>query len=577
TLPMELGAVLIQNNTGAIVGFVGGRENKMQYSQVNHALDSRRQNGSTMKPLLDYGPAIENGLLSPGTILADLPTAYPGRPPYTPHNYGASGNGLFHGFETARTALAQSHNLPAIQTYYMNEHAFQPLDYLKKMGFSSLIYPDKGPLPVAIGGLTLGTTVEEDTNAYATFANGGNFVDAYMIEKIVDKNGKVVYQHKAKPVKVFTPQTSYMVIDMLRDVINRGTAAGLKGMLNFNSGDLYGKTGTTQNWNDSWMVAANPNMTLGVWNGFDQQAQLNPYTYHQHNSQIWASLANAAYKADPSLMVPKDQFKMPSGVVRTSFCGLTGGPVTPACKQAGMVSTDLVNVKYRPSKSSDGAFTNGKYVLINGKKFEALPTTPSVFTMGGTLLSESFIKTHFPYLEWDKISANPLKSALSVTPFKPDGRSPSPVSASLSNGKLSWSRSGSNDVVGYRIYQADNGSTNFHVIKEVMSDTQSVSAAQDGKAYYVTAVDITGKESAPSQKVNSGNWNPTPSVPTTPPAKGTGDGSGTGAPQNSNPITGNGSTDSNQNPPGTVSDQGTTTGQTVKTQSTTTTTTPNKP
>ncbi|HSU80287.1 MAG TPA: transglycosylase domain-containing protein, partial [Candidatus Angelobacter sp.] len=76
TLPMELGAVLIQNNTGAIVGFVGGRENKMQYSQVNHALDSRRQNGSTMKPLLDYGPAIENGLLSPGTILADLPTAY---------------------------------------------------------------------------------------------------------------------------------------------------------------------------------------------------------------------------------------------------------------------------------------------------------------------------------------------------------------------------------------------------------------------------------------------------------------------------------------------------------------------
>ncbi|HET6872225.1 MAG TPA: transglycosylase domain-containing protein, partial [Sporolactobacillaceae bacterium] len=242
TLPMELGAVLIQNNTGAIIGFVGGRENKMQYSQVNHALDSRRQNGSTMKPLLDYGPAIENGLLSPGTILADLPTKYPGN--YTPHNYGAEGDGRFHGFETARWALAESHNLPAIQTYWMNRQAFEPLNYLKKMGFSSLIYPDKGPLPVAIGGLTLGATVEEDTNAYATFANGGEFVEGYMIQKIVDKNGKVVYQHQAKPVKVFSPQTSYMVIDMLRDVINKGTAAGLKSMLNFRS-DLYGKTGTT--------------------------------------------------------------------------------------------------------------------------------------------------------------------------------------------------------------------------------------------------------------------------------------------------------------------------------------------
>jgi penicillin-binding protein 1B len=568
TLPMELGAVLIQNDTGAIIGFVGGRENKMAYSQVNHALDAHRQNGSTMKPLLDYGPAIENGLISPGTVLADLPTKYPGG--YTPHNYGAEGDGLFHGFETARTALAASHNLPAIQTYWMNQHAFQPLDYLKKMGFSSLVYPDNGPLPVAIGGLTLGTTVEENTNAYATFANSGQFVDAYMIEKIVDKNDKVVYQHQSKPVNVFTPQTSYMVIDMLRDVINKGTAAGLKGMLKFHS-DLYGKTGTTQDWHDSWLVAGNPNMTLGVWNGFDQQGvtingtshkiELNHYTYHQHNAQIWAALANAAYDAKPSLMAPKNQFKMPQGVVRTSFCGLTNGPVTDSCKNAGMVSTDLVNVKFKPSNSSNNAFTNGQYVVINGKKFEALPSTPSAFTQAGTLLSGDFIKTHFPYLEWDKIKANPLKSALSVSPFKPNGSAPSSVSASLSGSMLSWTKSGSNDVVGYRIYQADNGSTHFHVIKEVMSDTRSISVTPDPKAYYVTAVDISGKESSPSQKVNAGNWNPTPPVPSTPTDNG---GNGGGTPPNSTPATGNGSTDSNQNQSGSGTNQGTTTGQSVK-------------
>ncbi len=534
--PMELGAVLIDNSSGAIVSFVGGRPNKMQYSQVNHALNTRRQNGSTMKPLLDYGPAIENGLLSPGTILADEPTKYPGG--YAPTNYASVGSGRFHGFETARTALALSHNLPAIQTYWMNRQKLKPLDYLKKNGFTSLVYPDNGPLPVAIGGLTLGTTVAQDTNAYATFANGGNFVQDYMISKIVDKNGKVVYQHKATQTKVFTPQTAYMVIDMLRDVIHGGTATGIANMLKFHS-DLYGKTGTTQNWNDSWFVAGNPNMTLGIWNGFDQTQvkingvtkylQLNHYTYDPRMLKMWADLANDAYAVHPTFMAPKNSFKAPSGVQRMTFCGLTNKPASKACQAAGMQVTDLVNTKYKPS-GKDDAFQDGNYVLINGKKYPSLPSTPSQFTKSGVMISQSFLKSHMPYVEWNQISNNPLKNAIQVTPFKADNSSPQPImSISYSSGKLSWANSASNDVVGYRIYAADNGTQNFKLYKEVMSDTQSISIPSDPKAYYVTAVDITGKESSASKKITTGNWSPTPPPPPPSPNPPSGNGNTGGA------------------------------------------------
>ena len=93
--------------------------------------------------------------------------------------------------------------------------------------------------------MTNGVTVEENTNAFGTFANNGQFIDAYMIDKITDKEGNIVYQHEVKPVDVFSPQTAYLTYDMIRDVITSGTATSLKSRLKFRS-DWAGKTGTSQ-------------------------------------------------------------------------------------------------------------------------------------------------------------------------------------------------------------------------------------------------------------------------------------------------------------------------------------------
>ncbi|WP_051263073.1 transglycosylase domain-containing protein [Tuberibacillus calidus] len=511
-LPMEVGAMLIDNKTGAIISFVGGRKDKYDYSQVNHATQTIRQNGSTMKPLLDYGPAIENGLIQPGTILADLPTTYPGN--YEPHNYASTDIGKYHGFETARKALYESHNVPAIQVYWMNKQKFQPLDYLEKMGFSTLVYPDNGPLPVGIGGLTLGVTVEENTNAYTTFANGGNFVDAYMIDRIETNDGRVIYQHKTENTHVFSPQTSYLVIDMLRDVLKRGTAADIPGMLNFHA-DWFGKTGTSQDWHDSWFIAANPNITLGVWTGFDQQAvysngqllsriQLDRNSYHRRTSALWASFANAAYAVAPKLMAPTEKFAMPDGIERKTICGLTMGPVTESCKNAGLVSTDLVNTKTLPKQDDTNAFASGRYVILNNKKVPALPTTPEAFTMPGLLLSDDFIKTHFPYLNMKDIKSKISGGIIPVAAYKADDAAPKGIAkVQLNKNRLVWTRSSSDDVVGYRIYHSINGKT-FIKIKDVVGGSTLSSALSHAKGYYyVTAVDITGLESPPSPTVGN--------------------------------------------------------------------------
>ena len=134
-------------------------------------------------------------------------------------------------------------------------------------------------------------TVEENTNAFATFANDGKFIDAYMIERIEDMDGNIVFQHEAEPVEVFSPQTAYIITDMLRDVLTnrRGTAQIMKKNLNFNI-DLAAKTGTSQGFGDAWLVGYNPNISLGVWIGYkyrtDRLESWRINTYGQPSTRV---------------------------------------------------------------------------------------------------------------------------------------------------------------------------------------------------------------------------------------------------------------------------------------------------
>lgn len=496
--PVEVGAMLIENKTGRILAFVGGRDFRLE--QTNHATSAKRSNGSTMKPLLVYAPALELGTLSPGSAIPDIPMKLnPNSSDVWPKNY----SGGYSGIVSARYALLRSYNIPAVKAY-VDILDKKPAEYLLKMGFSTLQPEDFVNRSTAIGGLTYGVTVEENTNAFGTFANNGQFIDAYLIEKIVDKNGNIIYQHEVEPVQVFSPQTAYLTYDMMRDVVNSGTAASLNSRLKFKS-DWAGKTGTSQDYRDSWFVATNANVSMGVWMGYDMPRPLERtyrgLSYGNRNIYLWAQLMNAAYDIAPELVAPQETIKMPGGIVRRSYCIVTGLLPSEACTKAGLVETDLFNAKFVPNKV-DESLVEGKYVTIGDKKYLALPETPDEFAQPGLILDPVYLKEYFNIDDdaLKHIIPNEERWANILLPddrIEENGKVPAPPTISSANGTISWSTHPEGDVIGYRVYQNGNKVASIRA-----GEALSVSGLSG--RIYVTAVDIAGQESSPSNEVQIG-------------------------------------------------------------------------
>ncbi|WP_299089203.1 transglycosylase domain-containing protein [uncultured Metabacillus sp.] len=504
--PVETGGVLIENITGKIISFVGGRD--FNRENLNHATRAERPNGSTMKPLLVYAPAMELGKSQPGSVIADVPFSLGS---WRPQNYG----GGYHGLTSARTALKHSYNIPAVKTY-LSIMDQKPLSYLEKMGFTTLHEKDYSAASLSLGGMTIGVTVEENVNAYTTFANKGKFIDAYMIEKIETSDGNVIYQHEKTEADVFSAQTAYLTLDMMRDVISSGTAASLNGYLSF-SADWAGKTGTGQDYQDAWFVATNPNVTFGTWIGYDTPKPLEQnykgMSYSKRNILLWAKLMNAAYEANPELIAPKTRFQRPDGIVSRSYCTLTGELPSDLCQKAGLVASDLFNAKYVP-RTVDDSLTSGKYVVVKDRAYKVPSSAPAEFVQQGVMLKKEILKKHGISSVSDLQRLLPNSSKLGnlvITEgneIADNGSSPTKVSGiSASGTKLSWKANPDNDVIGYRVYAAANYSTSYKKIASVPgSSSLAVSVGQSPAAYYVVAVDVAGRESAPSNIIKIGAY-----------------------------------------------------------------------
>ncbi|WP_163971669.1 transglycosylase domain-containing protein [Oceanobacillus halotolerans] len=510
TLPIRTGGMLIENSTGRIISFVGGRD--YEDSEINYATQATRSNGSTMKPLLSYGPGMEAGVVQPGTPIADVKEVihYPGGS-WDLSNYGGGNYGIV----SARTALANSYNIPAGKVYLeiMNDNPVE--QYLEKMGITSLEENEYANPSLSIGGTKHGVTVEENTNAFASFSNGGQFVDAYMIEKITTNEGETVYEHESDPVDVFSPQTAYLTLDLMRDVIRRGTGTYLNSQLAHTGVDWAGKTGTSQDYKDAWFVATNPNVTFGTWIGYDLEKSIRcsncSLSYSQRNIKLWAELINAATDINPDLFAPQENFERPSGIVERSYCQISGMLPSDLCQEAGLVATDLFNEKFVPTKEDD-SLIRGTYVLVDGKAVVAGPNTPAEFTDGdGLTFNPEFlermgydkyndISVLFPRTNreaWENISVP--SEELGAT-LEDDGDGPAePSSVRHSNSTLSWGQSSSNDVVGYRIFRADQRDGDFELIGNTTGTSYSV--PNRNAIYHVKAVDYFGLESSPSNAV----------------------------------------------------------------------------
>lgn len=242
--------IMIDNETYAVLGYAG----KSDYNLTNFV----RQPGSTIKPILVYAPALEKGLVLPDTLILDEEINYGG---YSPKNVG----GKYYGYVSVEESICDSLNVPAVKTldYVGIENAKQ---FAKKAGIK-FDENDNG-LALALGGFTNGVTLKELTNSFLPFVNDGNFSKANFVRKIVDVNGKTLYEHKPKEEKIMGEDTAYLMTSMLKEACKTGTSMKLKN-LDF---DVAGKTGTvaitgTNNNTDAYSVAYTTKHTMGVWIG----------------------------------------------------------------------------------------------------------------------------------------------------------------------------------------------------------------------------------------------------------------------------------------------------------------------
>lgn len=211
---------------------------------------------STIKPLLVYAPALEDNIIAPATPILDEPVNFNG---YSPSNYGNT----FGGYMSARYALAHSVNVPAVKIFN-SLGAEKACAYMKKMNLS--IEEDDYSLALALGGMKKGFTLLQLADAYATFAAEGEFTPSCTIRRVEDESGKLLYEQKPAPRKVFSPDVSFLINDMLQTTATEGTAKKLRS-LNF---PVCAKTGTNGNGEknlDAYTISYTRDDTVAVWLG----------------------------------------------------------------------------------------------------------------------------------------------------------------------------------------------------------------------------------------------------------------------------------------------------------------------
>jgi penicillin-binding protein 1A len=257
--PLAEGAILaIDNHTGQIKAMVGGWS--FSRSKFNRAIQAYRQLGSTFKPIV-YTAAIDRGF-TPSSIIVDAPVSYSAGNGqiYSPHNYDHK----FLGPITLRYALEESRNIPAIKMM----DSLGPknvLEVAKRFGFEEDFPPY---LPIALGAGD--ATLLDITSAYTTFPNQGVRMKPYSVLTVKDRDGNLLEENRAEPSDVIRADTAFVMTNMLRGVLSpRGTGAKATAMAS--SWPLAGKTGTVDENTDAWFVGFDPDITVGVWLGFDDK------------------------------------------------------------------------------------------------------------------------------------------------------------------------------------------------------------------------------------------------------------------------------------------------------------------
>jgi penicillin-binding protein 1A len=299
--PIVEGAlVALDNRTGQIRAMVGGFD--FARSKFNRATQARRQVGSLFKAVL-YSAAIDKGFTAE-TVFIDEPVSYiagPNQPPYQPLNYDRK----FEGPVTLRHALEDSRNIPAVKALEAVGPE-QVVGYAKRLGLTGS-YPPY--LSLALGAAE--STLVEMTSAYSSFANQGVRMAPYAVRSVSDREGNVIEENRPEPHEALRADTAFLMAHLLEGVVQRGTAEAAKSL----QWPLAGKTGTMDEFTDAWFVGFDPNITVGVWVGYDEKKPLGRgETGAQAALPIWMEFMRVYIDKRANKQSPP-QFEAPGNIV----------------------------------------------------------------------------------------------------------------------------------------------------------------------------------------------------------------------------------------------------------------------
>jgi len=370
----ECSAVIIDPNNGNVLALVGGRGQKMINLGLNYATQTRRPAGSSIKPLSVYGPGLEYGALTYGSVFDDVPIDF-GKETVDPetgeivysnaHGYPKNSPDKYQGLTTVHYGVEVSKNTVSWRALAALglENSYEFLT--KKVGISTLVesqvlnngtvFTDIAYAPLAMGEFTYGVTVKEMTSAYQVFANGGVFNEERIVLQILGPDGEVIVDNEKKSSIVMSTQNASIMTQMLKEVVSDGTA---KTAITLDKVmDCAGKTGTTQANRDKWFIGYTPYYVCGIWFGYSMPQSLQKFDKEYSASKTMPMLL----WDDIMTEITAKYVQMDAdGVEKLKTLDLAPGVITATyCRDSGKLMTDACKADPRGSRAEIGYFAAG--------------------------------------------------------------------------------------------------------------------------------------------------------------------------------------------------------------------------
>jgi len=320
---LQSGIVVVDNRTGDIVAISGGVGEKMVFDAFSMATDAQRQVGSSIKPLTVYAPAFEAGVITPASVITDLPLYYynSGQPyPYNANRDYSYSMVVRDGIRSSVNAVAVN-TLDKIGLRYSFDFGRNKL-HINGLYEGDANGSDMNYSPLGLGGLTNGATVRDMTSAYATFANDGVYREGRTFTKVYDSQGNLVIDNVQESERVFSHKTVEYTNYCLNYAVNHGT--GTDAILN--GIDVCGKTGTTNSNKDRYFCGYTGYYTAAVWCGFEIPAKIQLKEGGAPGAILWKKVMAPLHKGRENIeMFDED------AMVSVTVCLDSGGLACEAC------------------------------------------------------------------------------------------------------------------------------------------------------------------------------------------------------------------------------------------------------